>query len=78
MTYNRKVINIPVGYSLKDTDWEAKNQRIKSSSKVASNITRLNNSISKKTAHIYDVVARLEDDGMIDRLSIYPMGSVPT
>ena len=70
MTYNRRVINIPVGYSLKEIDWDSENQRIKSSSKVATNITRLNKAISKRTSKIYDVVARLEDEGKINRLSI--------
>ncbi len=70
MTYNRRVINIPIGYSLKEIDWDSENQRIKSSSKVATNITRLNKVISEKSSKIYDVVARLEDEGKINRLSV--------
>jgi len=70
MTYNRRVINIPLGLSLKDRDWDERNQRIKPSSKIATNITRLNNIIRSKTAHIYDVVTKLEDEEKISRLSI--------
>lgn len=70
MTYNRRIINIPLGFSIRESDWDRVNQRIKSSSKVATNITRLNNIIQSKTAHIYDVVAKLEDEGKASRLSM--------
>ena len=68
--YNRKVTKIPVGIYLKVTDWDAKNQRIKSTSDISDNITRLNNRIGKQKAKIYDVVAKLEDDGKINNVSV--------
>ena len=70
MTYNRRFINIPVGFSLKEKDWDTRNQQIKSSSLVSTNITRLNNSIRMKTAHIYDVITKLEDENKIYGLSM--------
>tara|TARA_Y100001980_G_C14556882_1_gene352230 strand:- start:24202 stop:25437 length:1236 start_codon:yes stop_codon:yes gene_type:complete len=70
VTYNRKIINIPVGISLKEKEWDHRNQCIKSSSSIADNITRLNNKIRSKVAKVYDVIAKLEEDGKINRLSM--------
>ena len=43
--YNRKPINVPVGYSLLEKEWDSDRERIKASSKVSDDITRLNNLI---------------------------------
>ncbi len=69
-TYNRRVTKIPVGINLKPTDWDEKNQRIKSNSTITDNITRLNNLIGKQKSKVYDIVARHEDDGTIKNLSV--------
>ena len=70
ITYNRKTIYLPLGYNLAEKDFDAKNQRIRSSSKIASNITRLNNGIQEKLKKIYDTVTRLEEEGKIESLSM--------
>ncbi len=70
ITYNRKSIYMPLGYNLAEKDFDAKNQRIRSSSKIASNITRLNNGIQEKLKKIYDTISRLEEDGKIEGLSM--------
>ena len=70
ITYNRKTIYLPLGYNLAEKDFDTKNQRIRPSSKIASNITRLNNGIQEKLKKVYDTVARLEEDGKIESLSM--------
>lgn len=70
LTYNRKSIYLPLGYNLAEKDFDPKNQRIRPSSKIASNITRLNNGIQEKLKKIYDTVSRLEEDGKIESLSM--------
>ncbi|THV60843.1 hypothetical protein EZV76_00440 [Flagellimonas alvinocaridis] len=70
ITYNRKSIYLPLGYNLAEKDFDAKNQRIRPSSKIASNITRLNNGIQEKLKKIYDTVTQLEEEGKIDSLSM--------
>jgi len=70
LTYNRKVINIPLGYSLPEKDWDAKHQRIKASSKITTNVNRLNNYIRKREAQVFDVVTKLEEEGKINGLSL--------
>jgi len=70
ITYNRKSIYLPFGYNLAEKDFDAKNQRIRPSSKIASNITRLNNGIQEKLKKIYDTISRLEEDGKIESLAM--------
>ena len=70
ITYNRKSIYLPLGYNMAEKDFDSKNQRIRSSSKIASNITRLNNGIQEKLKKIYGTVTRLEEEGKIESLSM--------
>ena len=70
ITYNRKTIYLPLGYNLTEKDFDARNQRVRSSSKVASNITRLNNGIQDRLGKIYDTVARLEQEGKMEGLNM--------
>lgn len=78
LTYNRKVINIPVGINLKEKDWDARTQRIKASSNFATNITRQNNKIQNRIAHIHDVITKLEDDGSIQALELKDVKKIIT
>lgn len=70
ITYNRKTIYLPLGYNLAEKEFDTKNQRIRPSSKISSNITRLNNGIQEKLKKVYDTVARLEEEGKIEGLSM--------
>lgn len=70
VTYNRKVIYIPLGYSLKEKDFDANNQRVKQSSKITNNITRLNNQIQGKVRDVYATITALEDDDRIATMSM--------
>lgn len=77
-TYNRNVIRIPVGISLPETDWDQRNQRIKSNSTVADNTTRINRRIQAKVQSIYDVFTRLEDEGQIHKLNLTQIKKIIT
>src|SRR5680860_965010 len=70
ITYNRKTAYLPLGFNLTDKEFDAKNQRIRPSSKIASNINRLNNGIQEKVKKVYDTVTRLEQEGKIEALSM--------
>ena len=59
-----------MGLNLTEKEFDAKNQRIRPSSKIASNINRLNNGIQEKVKKVYDTVSRLEQEGKIDSLSM--------
>lgn len=69
LTYHRKVINFPLGYTLSEKDWDAKHQRVKATTKITGNVTRLNNYIQKQRTKIFDKVTKLEDDGKMKGLS---------
>lgn len=67
--YERKVIKIPMGYCFKISEWDTKNQQVKTSSKVSLNITRLNNVIKKQVSTYYDQIADLELSGKLKSLT---------
>jgi addiction module HigA family antidote len=57
-TYHRKVINFPLEYSIPEKDWDAKNQRVKTNTKISNNVNRLNNYIQKHHSNIFDKVTK--------------------
>lgn len=63
VTYNRKIIYLPLGYTLDEKDFDAKNQRIKTTSKKVDSVTRLNNQIASEVKDVFSVIAKLEDEG---------------
>jgi len=67
--HNRKSISISLGYSLLEKDWNEKTTSIKKTSKVVSNVTRLNNLISKQKTRAFDIITQLQDSGEIETLS---------
>lgn len=69
LTYHRKVIIFPLGYTLPEKDWDTKHQRVKATTKNTDNVTRLNNYIQKQRTRIFDKVTKLEDDGKMKGLT---------
>lgn len=67
---NRKSISIPLGYSFLKKDWSEKEEKVRKSCNIVTNITRLNNYLHKQRTYAYDVINSLEDSGEIERLSI--------
>jgi len=70
ITYNRKTIYLPLGFNLHEKDFDAKNQRVKSSNRIVLNTTRLNNHIQEKLKNVYDTIIQLEEEGKIENLSM--------
>lgn len=69
VTFYRKIIKLPLGHCIRGNDWDEKNQKIKSNSKVTSNVTRLNNQLKKRQAEIYDQLSNLEMQGELQTMS---------
>ncbi len=75
VTYYRKVIRIHLGHCFKESDWDSKNQQVKTTCKVSSNITRLNNLIRKQESYYYDKISALELSG---KLATMKQGALKT
>jgi len=69
ITYNRKIVKIPFDHCIKEKDWDENKQQIKGSSKMSSNITRLNTLLKRQQADIYDKVSDLEISGLLKSMS---------
>jgi len=69
ITYNRKIVKLPLGHCIKEKDWDENKQQIKSSSKMSSNITRLNTLLKKRQAEVYDKVSDLEISGLLKSMA---------
>ncbi len=68
--FKRSNISIPLGYNIKEEDWDEIHEEVKKSSTVVNNLTRLNNYLAKQKTNAYDVITQLQDSGDIDGLSI--------
>ncbi len=67
---NRKMIYIPLGYTLSEKEFDAKGQRVKSAGRFGENVNRMNNIIAGKVKEVYEVFTDLEEEGTIKRLPI--------
>jgi len=65
VTYNRKIVKLPLGHCIKEKDWHENKQQIKNSSKISSNITRLNTLLKRRQSEIYDRMSDLEISGLL-------------
>ncbi|MBO6522575.1 MAG: site-specific integrase [Balneolaceae bacterium] len=74
ITVNGKQTYIPLGLHLPEKEWDAKNQRLKSSSKVVENTTRFNNLIGKQLSKLNDASTALLDRGILFDLDIKEIG----
>lgn len=68
--HNRKSVGLPLGYSVKESEWDEEKCMIFKSYKGVSNVTRLNNWIHKQKVNSMDIINKLQDTGEIQRLSI--------
>lgn len=68
--YNRKSVNISMGYSLHEKEWNAQTEKVKPSAQLGENITRLNNLLHKERTKAYDIVTKLQDSGEIKSMSL--------
>lgn len=70
LTHNRNTTAIALGYSVPESDWDEKKRKIKSSSKIVSSVTRLNNLLEKKKSEALDIITKLEEEGKLSMLSV--------
>lgn len=69
ITYYRKIVKLPLDYCIKEKDWNEKTQQIRTSSKVTSNVTRLNNILKNKQATIFDKISILDMSGELSNMT---------
>jgi integrase len=67
---NRSSFHISLGHSIPAKEWDDVNQRIKSNSKTVSSTTRFNASLNGRKQEVYEVLLKLQDEGLLDDLSI--------
>lgn len=67
---NRKNTSIATDYSVPESDWDSKNRRIRNSSKIADNIARINNILSKQRSEAMDKLTTLHDSGQLYKLPL--------
>jgi len=68
--FKRTNINISLGYTISEDDWDDTNERVLKSCTLVSNITRLNNYLAKQKTNAYDVITQLQDKGELSSLSV--------
>lgn len=68
--HNERTTAIPLGISLLEKDWDAKNKAVRKSYGGVSSIARLNNTIQKKKAEAMDIIMKLEEKDQLDTLSV--------
>lgn len=68
--HNERTTSIPLGISLVEKDWDAKNRIVRKSYSGLSSVTRLNNLIQKKKSEAMDIIMKLEEDGRLSTLSL--------
>ncbi len=67
--HNRVNSHISLGYYLSEKEWDAKNERLRSSSKSYGNVSRFNNDLQTRKAKYFEIIGELERDGILDNLS---------
>jgi len=68
--HNRKSTSIPLGYNLKEADWDSEKLLVKKTYKVVTSVTRLNNNIQRKKLQAFDIISKLQESGEIDKLTV--------
>lgn len=68
--YNRKSVQIPMGYSLFENEWIADKEKVKSNARLGEGIVRLNNALHKERSKAYDLFTELKDSGELASLSL--------
>lgn len=66
--HNRTTTSIALGISVKEKDWDDRNRLIKKS--YSGSVTRLNNSIQTKKAEAMNIIVKLQDENLLDSLSV--------
>ncbi len=68
--HNERTTSIPLGISVEEKYWDAKNRNIRKSYVGSESVSRLNNLIQKKKAEAMDIIMKLHEDGKLNALSV--------
>ena len=68
--HDRRPFDLGLGFNISDKDWDEKGQKVKPSCKTVENITRLNSVLAKEKQKVLEILLRLQDEGMLDTLSL--------
>lgn len=68
--HHRKTIPMPLGISLKEMDWDDRKRLIRKTYSGSESVTRLNNLIQKKKSEAMDKIVKLNENGLLDSMSI--------
>ncbi len=69
VTVYRKILKMSLGYCVSPKDWNDKTQQVRTSSKMTSNVTRLNHILKNKQAIVFDKVSALDMSGELQSMS---------
>ncbi|MFY0599290.1 MAG: site-specific integrase [Cyclobacteriaceae bacterium] len=70
IVYNSKPLNISMGYSLFEKEWDASNEKIKPKAQLGEDIVLLNNALHKERTKAYDVFTELRNSRELVNLSM--------
>jgi len=70
LAFNGLTIPIPLGYSVKEEDWDEAGRKIKKSYKGSETVERFNNLIQKKKSNALDILMKLDEKGELSKMSI--------
>ena len=68
--HNARTTTIPTGISLKESDWNEKARKVKSTYQGVSTVNRLNNQLQKLKADAMDIVLKLQEDGHLQNMAV--------
>lgn len=68
--YSRKSINVALGYSLLESDWNERDEKIKATTKQFEGVARLNNYLHKQRVKAYDLFTKLQDSDELKSLNL--------
>jgi len=68
--HNERTAPIPLKLSLLEKDWDEEEKKIKSTYSGSGSIQRLNNYIQKKKAEAMDIIIKLDEQGLLNQLSL--------
>ncbi len=68
--HNERTTSIPTGISLKETDWNDTERKVKPSYVGVSSVTRLNNLLQKQKADAMDIILKLQEAGKLATMSV--------
>lgn len=71
-----KISAITLGIYVKEADWDDNSRKIRASYKGSESVARLNNYLQKKKAEAIDLVAKLDDQKVLETLSVLDLKSL--